>query len=240
MIATWSANIWLQIPWHEFAHMPNLHYKCDRCDLDLHTDYLPRVYSLAGARQVNMEQRHFWCGCCNQFSVCESLEVGQPDVDAVQEQLRELRELRHTPAELVDSLPSHKQFQCREAARWIAEIEAAGRDWAEWRQLRTAPPKCLRCGSPVTEVPGSRWQSFSHGGCGGTIQCWMRFSSSNGPAQYPHVYDVDGNLVEQGKKTIKMVYAPHYQPVYGPMELFFEPLDRDPYEEWEKSQGDTR
>jgi hypothetical protein len=215
--------------------MPNLHYKCDRCDLNLHTDYLPRVYSLDGERQVTMEQRHFWCGSCDQFSVCESLDIDQSDIDAVQEQLRELRELADTPPEIVASRPTHKEFDRRQAAIWIAKIEAAGRNWVEWRGCRTAPPKCLKCGSPVADVPSTRWQSFTHGGCGGTIQCRMRLSSAGRP-DFPHVYDVDGHLVEQGRKTIKMVYAPHYQAVYGPMELFFEPLDHDPYDEWGKSQ----
>lgn len=173
-------------------------YTCDRCNYQRSPRYLDRVYVLDGDRTVVMEQRHFWCGTCEGISVGESLERDKEIVEWYASRLRELRE--------------------RGAAESIAEIDQLEADWQEWRNARTAPQKCLRCGSPAPDLPPSGMSSFEHGGCGGLLVCMYPVGSSNGPATHAHRYDINGQLLELGSK-------PKYVPErltwdYEPMELF--------------------
>lgn len=210
-----------------------IEYACDRCEFKLFVNFVPRVYALDAERSVEMDQRHFWCAACDQFSVCESLDQDPQDVEIAAQRLHELR-LSADPHKR-DSLPRHLQYDRELAAEWVAVFEAAERDRQEWRSRRAAPAKCLKCGAAARDVPLTRHGEFRHGPCGGTIRSRSRIGSACGGAQtHPHVYDVDGNLLQQGSKPVRHVYAPDPQTEYEPLELFFQPLDRDPHDELEK------
>ena len=128
-----------------------------------------------------MEQRHIWCSCCNDISVCESLVRMESDVRYFQERFES--------------------------------------EWDEWRSKRKDPASCLKCGNPVDYVPASNCEPLSHVGCGGTIQCSMTVASFNGPATYPHLYDVDGVFLTQGRRPISV--HGQFLREYVPMQLFY-------------------
>jgi len=198
-----------------------LHYHCDRCGFHRDLMYLPRVYSLGDGRSVPMYQRHFWCSTCCDISPAESLEPDAPAREYATKRRQELADLRDLSPEEVAKLPRHKRHTAQWASKALAEWDIADQELAEWRARRTAPARCLRCGTPVADLPASEWQELTHGGCGGTIQASADNSSSNGPAIHAHVYDVDGSLLEIGRKP---KHAPgQFEWAYEPMELFYVP-----------------
>lgn len=195
------------------------HYTCDRCGFHRDLAYLPRVYSLGRGRFVPMEQRHIWCSTCNDISVCESLVRMESDVEFSRKHLQELRELlEKSPADL-RSLPLHDRVEFECAPQAIREIEERESDWQEWRSRRQADVRCLKCLTAVEHVPARNDESLGHSGCGGTIQSGITIESAiERAATHPHVYDIDGALLEQGRRPT----FPHgaSSPEYVSMELF--------------------
>jgi len=75
------------------------------------------------------------------------------------------------------------------------------RDWSEWQSRRRSPARCLRCAGPVAAVPARNDESLPHRACGGTIKTGITIGSSlERAATYLHVYDIEGALLEQGRK----------------------------------------
>jgi hypothetical protein len=194
------------------------HFACDRCGFHRDIDYLPRVYALGQDRYVYMEQRHIWCSGCRDISVCESLVRTTTHLEILGRELQRHRELRDNPPADLSALNGFERHQVENAARRVREIEQHEREWEEWRAQRSAPIRCLKCSSQVEHVPADTWESLAHAGCGGTLKCSATLASSNGPATYPHIYDVNGVLLERGRKP--KLSPGQLNPVYAPMELF--------------------
>jgi hypothetical protein len=195
------------------------HFTCDRCGLHRDIRYLPRVYELARDRYVTMEQRHIWCSGCNDISVCESLVRSETHLEHIRNALQKCRALRDNPPQDLSTLKRFERDEIERAPRVVREIEQEERDWQEWRAQRSAPVRCLKCSSPVEYVPSDDWQSLAHAGCGGTLQCTASIGSFNGPATYPHIYDVNGVFLERGRKP--KLRPGQLNPEYVPMELFY-------------------
>lgn len=203
-----------------------LHYHCDRCGFHRDLMYLPRVYSLGNGRSVPMYQRHVWCSTCCDISPAESLEPDASAREYVAKRRRELVHLRDRSPEEVAKLPPYERRTAQWAPKALSDWNIADRDLAEWHARRTAPAKCLRCGTRVVDLPANERQELTHGGCGGTIQAPADISSSNGPATYAHVYDIDGNLLEIGRKP--RLIPGQFKPEYEPMELFYVATQSEP------------
>ena len=198
------------------------HYHCDRCGVDRTLRYLPREYLLPSGRTLPIEQRHIWCSVCNDITVAESFSRNESILEFQENRLRELRELKeHPPAEM-SRLSRHQRFQVENAAKRLAELEGylkeAGEARREWKGVRTAPQKCLRCGNTEVEVPAEPEASLNHVGCGGTLVCSITVHSYNGPAEYAHTYDPNGALLEFGRKPVRV--PGQFEWGYVPMELF--------------------
>ncbi|MDN4148552.1 hypothetical protein QYE80_26485 [Pseudomonas tohonis] len=193
-----------------------LNYKCTCCLFTREMKYLPREYLLSEIHRVPMAQRHFWCTSCNDISVAEVLERDDEEVEYLEGVLAESRALVELDLD-PSSLSLKEAIRVKSAPETIREVEEKLANWAEWRARRKAPGKCLRCGCISISVPDSYMSSFAHGGCSGVLECLCTVWSSNSPATFPHVYSVDGDFLEQGRKP---VFRGGLKVVYEPMELF--------------------
>lgn len=197
-----------------------LYYDCDKCDYRKILKYLPREYKLDGDTFVGMQQRHFWCSGCNDLSVIESFDIEPYDVEFQENRLNELRAFEKLSSDEIQKLASHERFAAERATEYIAEIEQEQIDWLKWKGLRKSPSRCLKCGKVEPLVPESNMQSLHHEGCGGTLECKISITSHNGPATFSHIYNIEGELIEQGRKP--KIVPGTLKAEYSPMELFIE------------------
>jgi hypothetical protein len=103
------------------------------------------------------------------------------------------------------------------------QLEQRERNWSEWQSRRRSPARCLECAGPVASVPARDDESLPHLRCGGTIKTGITIGSSlERAATYPHVYDIEGALLEQGRRPT----FPNggFIPTYEPLKLFCEDL----------------
>jgi hypothetical protein len=198
-----------------------LTYTCNRCDFTRKLQYLPRQYLLPGGRELLMVQRHIWCAICNDITVAESFEPDRGITQFYQNRLAELREWVVNPPDLSTIKSKQHRAAIENAAESLASLEKnlaiLDETWQEWRALRTAGQKCLRCGNTDISVPEEDTSSIEHFGCGGVIECEFWVASVCAPATYAHSYDPDGVLIEVGKKPTRMDGVGW---TYAPMELF--------------------
>ena len=193
-------------------------YLCNHCGYGRSMRFLPRAYELNPGRTVAMEQRHFWCETCGEISVGEALQR-DPDILEMQtNQLRELLALANPSAEEAAMPKPHDRFRAEHAVLTLEEMKQVEADWQEWRRLRTAPQKCLNCGTTASDLPTSELSSFHHGGCSGTLVCTFTVGGFNGPAVRPHLYDANGTLIKQGSKPKRV--PGQFQWSYEPLEVF--------------------
>lgn len=197
-----------------------LHYECDQCDYKRDMRYLPRVYDLGNECYVPMSQRHTWCKECNEITVLECLEQEPSHLEFVETRLSELREMVANPPENIESLRRAQRSRFKRAPDIIREIEKEQSLWDEWKNKRKSPAKCLKCGNESNIIPESEASDLLHLGCGGTIKCTLTVHSFNGPQTYAHVYSIEGELLELGKKPMSKSGSLEW--AYESMEEFIE------------------
>lgn len=168
-----------------------IYYRCDRCDFQVATDFVPREYVLGEGRVFPMQQRHIWCDRCNTVTVAESL-VEAPGERELRKRFREGHR-----AELTANNFRH-EFERELRHKWLRDAEEYERSFAEWRSRRRSPPHCLRCGNDSIIVPIDRFSDLAHPPCGGTLRCTFDIEAGTFVGPEPHKYSVDGELIELG------------------------------------------
>ncbi len=181
-----------------------MRYHCDICGMIRELAYIPRSYRLPDGRERVMEQRHIWCDECNDISVAESFSRDQEAIASDKCQLDELRKLVKNPSRISSSTSAYLTNSIENAASTLAELELRIKEsdelWRLWLHLRRAPRRCLRCGNTQIVVPSDPHASLLHPDCG-TLRCTVYFGSFNGRPVHPHIYNVDGELIELGRRS---------------------------------------
>lgn len=185
--------------------------------------YLPRSYRLPDGSERIMEQRHIWCEECDDVSVAESFSRDQHALASDEHELNELREWVRNPPRISSTTSPYLRQRIENAASNLSELESRikeeGKLWRVWLHLRTAPRRCLRCGNTHIVVPADPHASLPHPDCG-TLRCTFLIGPFNGRPAYPHIYNVNGELIEVGKRLARSSAGSEYEP----MELFSSPI----------------
>lgn len=146
-------------------------WECDFCRKEFHYTAFGNWCYLLGDAYCSARTRPIWC------NTCASLTSGEY-IPSVEECREALERTRHS-------------IDCDDDSQRQRFIEFASNQ-LKWRISRRSDPKCLGCGShDIRFLPignENEPQSFSHPGCGGTIQKTSWFLGS-GP---PIILTVDG------------------------------------------------
>lgn len=145
---------------------------CEKCRKAYSGDFPSGhyVYEFTDGTQLDLSRQHGWCDDCWTLVEMEDLSTGHLSKDI--EQLR--RKLQTHKSGLNRVLPKERKAAA-ELLKQISELDKG----LLYRQRRSSPAKCLRCGSPHTSsLPPLNWptksgiyvrNTWTHPGCGGTM-----------------------------------------------------------------------
>ncbi|QDV47299.1 hypothetical protein Enr13x_72080 [Stieleria neptunia] len=147
-----------------------------------------------------MAQMHTYCDQCRAITVVESLKQVPAAIDHDAEMLAFYEgKLAKLPAD------SDEARRLRERIGEMATYtETAAKLFAELQANRRKPQRCLRCDNTDVEIPDNDHPTLRHRPCTGVLSApFMIGGGVLHPGFYniPHTYNVDGDLIEIGKKV---------------------------------------